>query len=343
MTANILGSHEPFFSIIIPAYNAETYIDQCLASVQRQPFCNYEVVLVDDGSTDQTEEICSRYCAASPKFILIKKNNQGCFRARLEAMRVARGRYFLFLDSDDLLAPNALESVYNALAETGYPDVLFFESSSCYGDLLSRLKTASSSPKHCTKLKLDECRRNILSAKNNTLWGKAISKNACTSAIDEPTDLSISHGEDLVQLLNILDKCSNVYKLSLPLYYYRINPESATSSYDVSQLYSLEVVFSTLQKYGKKWQCEYFSWVGSAFHFCSTFKIFWNDQSDTNITTFNKFSELVSRNARMLKVDVSDIGLNNYILLRSIFFNSYALTTIILLLEKNLKHIAKRH
>lgn len=343
MTARLPGSYEPLFSIIIPAYNAENYIGQCLASVKIQSYCNYEVLVIDDGSTDHTGEICSGYCAGNPSFILIKKHNEGCFRARLEAMRVARGRYFLFLDSDDLLAPSALENVCEALMEAGYPDALFFDSSSRYDELISRVNSVSGSPMACTKLELDECRRNVLSAKDNTLWGKAINRNACTSAIDEVAGLSLTHGEDLVQLLSILDKCSNIYKLDIPLYYYRINPESATSSYDVSQLYSLEAVFAVLLKFGKKWQCEYFSRVGSALHLCSTFKIFWNDQNDTNITTFKKFSELVSRNVRVLKVNASDIGLNNYILLHSIACNSYALTTMILLLEKNLKHIAKRH
>ena len=99
-------------SIIVPVYNAEEYLDKCLSSILSQDFHSYEVILVDDGSTDASPLICDRYSATDPRFRTIHKSNGGVSSARNSGIRLAKGEYVMFLDSDDRLTPSALRELY---------------------------------------------------------------------------------------------------------------------------------------------------------------------------------------------------------------------------------------
>ena len=90
-----------FFSVIIPVYNVAVYLEQCIDSVLAQNFSDYEVILVDDGSTDQSGSICDRYAANKKHISVIHKKNGGLSSARNSGIRNAKGEYILFLDSDD--------------------------------------------------------------------------------------------------------------------------------------------------------------------------------------------------------------------------------------------------
>ncbi len=96
-------------SIIIPVYNAEDYLDRCLESVFNQSFPSYEVILVDDGSTDSSPLICDRYSATDPRFRTVHKENGGVSSARNAGLNLAKGEYLMFVDSDDSILPDALD------------------------------------------------------------------------------------------------------------------------------------------------------------------------------------------------------------------------------------------
>ena len=98
-------------SIIIPVYNAEDYLARCLDSIFEQSFASYEVILVDDGSTDSSPLICERYSSTDPRFRTVHKQNGGVGSARNAGMNLAKGEYLMFVDADDALLPDALEMV----------------------------------------------------------------------------------------------------------------------------------------------------------------------------------------------------------------------------------------
>ena len=98
------------FSIIIPVYNAESYLDRCLQSVVNQTLPDYEVIIVNDGSTDHSEEIIFRYCSNYPdRFQFISQENRGLGAARNTGMKIGSGDYLFFLDADDYILPETLE------------------------------------------------------------------------------------------------------------------------------------------------------------------------------------------------------------------------------------------
>lgn len=102
-------------SIIIPVYNAEEYLDRCIGSILSQDFTSYEVILVDDGSSDSSPMICDRYSATDPRFRTIHKANGGVSSARNAGIDLARGEYLMFVDSDDALLPGALKAMTDSL------------------------------------------------------------------------------------------------------------------------------------------------------------------------------------------------------------------------------------
>lgn len=109
-------------SIIIPVYNAGNFLVDCLESIRSQKMTSYEVILVDDGSTDESPAICDSYASQDRRFTVIHKENGGVSSARNTGLAAACGDYVMFVDSDDMLTPDALELMSGATEDN--PDFL---------------------------------------------------------------------------------------------------------------------------------------------------------------------------------------------------------------------------
>ena len=104
----------PYFSIILPIYNVAKYLERCVQSVLEQNFRDYELILVDDGSTDESPEICDRLARQHACIRVIHKANGGLSSARNAGLEIARGEYIWWVDSDDWVASNALQALFHA-------------------------------------------------------------------------------------------------------------------------------------------------------------------------------------------------------------------------------------
>lgn len=113
-------------SVIIPVYNVEPYLRECIDSVLAQTFQNIEIILVDDGATDHCPDICDEYADHYPNVSVIHQRNGGLSTARNAGMAAAKGTYIYFLDSDDYIVPHAIETLYD-IAEQKNADAVFFE------------------------------------------------------------------------------------------------------------------------------------------------------------------------------------------------------------------------
>ena len=103
----------PFFSIILPVYNVAAYLERCIHSILIQSFSDYEIILIDDGSTDGSPAICDRYASEYMNIRVIHKANGGLATARNAGLAAAKGEYIWFVDSDDWIEPGALDVLYN--------------------------------------------------------------------------------------------------------------------------------------------------------------------------------------------------------------------------------------
>ena len=104
-------------SVIVPVYNVEEYLEECLENIQNQTYTDIEVVLVNDGSTDCSKEICERFCLQDSRFRLINQENQGQSIARNIGVAESRGELIVFIDSDDIVKIDLLEKLINYISD----------------------------------------------------------------------------------------------------------------------------------------------------------------------------------------------------------------------------------
>ena len=114
----------PKISIIVPVYKVEKFLSECVSSILTQSFRDFELVLVDDGSPDECPQKCDKYSLNDPRVVTFHKKNGGLSSARNFGLDHAKGRYIMFVDSDDLLAEDALERLYNEIITTNADVVL---------------------------------------------------------------------------------------------------------------------------------------------------------------------------------------------------------------------------
>lgn len=112
-------SNTPFLSVIVPVYNTEAYLECCLDSILAQEFTDYELILVDDGSTDNSAAICDRYASSHTQIRCLHQQNGGHTCARQNGVRASRGSYVAFVDSDDWIAPKMYAHMCRAAKDSG--------------------------------------------------------------------------------------------------------------------------------------------------------------------------------------------------------------------------------
>lgn len=203
-------------SIIVPVYNAEDYLDRCLHSVLEQEFSSYEVILVDDGSTDASSLICDRYSSTDPRFITLHQANKGVSAARNAGVNMAQGEYIMFLDADDTLLPFALESMAESLLGE---DVVIGGYGVFVGDVLSKevkpQRTFSYKGNDYQKFFTENITRNC--ALLDAPWAKLF-RNKAIRSIRFNEDLN--YAEDKLFVFEVLAKCKSVMTVSHAVYGY---------------------------------------------------------------------------------------------------------------------------
>ena len=239
------------FSIVVPVFNGEHYLHDCLESVASQTSCNYELIIVDDGSTDNSSSIADAYVAEHDKAYVLHGPNQGLLLARRKGLSHCRGEYVIFLDSDDAIAPNALHRISETIDATG-ADIVSFRfsrnASMSTPDDSASLKSGFYSGESYAQVK-----QVVLHANFNNLCGKALRLSHVD--IDAPYEAfsRLMLAEDLLQLLPIVDASSSLSRIDDVLYYYRPNDASSTRVYRRSYLTDSEAVAHRLLEYGDKW------------------------------------------------------------------------------------------
>lgn len=239
------------FSIVIPVFNGEKYLFEALQSVNSQTIHNYEVIVVDDGSTDRTRQIADSFAKSKDNVRVIHQENVGPFIARRIALKAAKGQYVVFLDADDCIHPLTLQNLANIIVESN-ADIVAFRYSRHVGFSISD-SPSPLAPGLYVGDRFAEAKRHLCLGKFNEVWGKAIR----LSCFDRETDYSayaeLMYGEDLLQLLPVFDNSRSLYSSDKVLYYYRPNDSANTAKYKSSQLFDIRKVNSCLLSYARHW------------------------------------------------------------------------------------------
>ena len=163
---------EALVSIIIPMYNVEKYIDECIKSVINQTYKNLEIILINDGSTDSSYDICKKYSEAEDRIVLINKENGGAASAKNFGLKIAKGDYITFVDSDDFIQYDMIEYMVNEIEKTK-ADIIQCDFINLYKDskVISKLDITEDTISSQMFLKLF-----LTEWKNSLFWNKLFKK-----------------------------------------------------------------------------------------------------------------------------------------------------------------------
>lgn len=243
-------------SVVIPVYNAKKYFPECLDSLKSQSVKNFEIVLVDDGSSDGSSELCDRFKKDNHDLNVqvIHQENCGQLLAHRVGMKAAHGDYLVFLDADDALRSDSISIIQEIIANQA-PDIIAFNY--CRDDTVNYEKN-SSQIKNLNPGCYEDCSYGFIKqitsgGEFNNLATKAVRKSLIDLNTDYTKWASLMHGEDYIQVLPIIDSSNNLVYINEVLYFYRENPESSTRSFKESQIQDLETVFNQVFLYAKKW------------------------------------------------------------------------------------------
>ena len=239
------------FSIIVPVYNAEQYLQSCIESILNQTYKNFELILVDDGSKDLSRDICDRYQKDDDRIKVYYQVNQGAKKARERAIKEATGDFYLFLDADDYYDENALKSINKVILSEKCDLVIYrYRRVSDNGDILfeseSLFKDMEVFTEENKRLLFEEV---ISGPKLNNLWNKVVS----SALIDENfyNNKQVTNGEDLLQSLPLMYKSKKTIYMDKVLYNYRVNPSSITSNFNVNFFDDITTVRKEVIEYMK--------------------------------------------------------------------------------------------
>lgn len=211
---------QPKVSIIIPIYNAEKYLYQCLNSIKNQSYKNIEVIMVNDGSTDTSSDICEKYLEDC-RFKLINKKNGGVSSARNIGIEECSGEYILFVDSDDWCDINLLTETIEG---NEIYDLICFSYFKAYKDkeIKEELRVEKDS----------DIKKEILFNKTigGYLWNKVF-KSKIIKEYHIKFNENISYCEDLLFIKKYIEYVKKVKYINKPLYYYRIRKSSISNNF----------------------------------------------------------------------------------------------------------------
>lgn len=236
-----------FFSIVVPIYNAQKFIKRAVESIQNQTFQDYELILVDDGSSDKSAEMIDAYGEQDERIKVIHKKNGGVSSARNCGIEHASGTYLICMDADDKYDQNALQVLADTLKKTN-PDLLSF---GYHEVIIENGQTISSSDKGFQDhfYHVAESKKELLSVITEipfrAVWNKAF-KLEIIKQNNIKMDETLFLGEDYCFNLEVLEHCSTFQTMKNPLYYYLIeNQTSIIQRYNKNkfdQMYRVHVV-----------------------------------------------------------------------------------------------------
>lgn len=229
-------------SIIVPVFNAQNYIEKCIKSIICQTYIDWELLLVDDGSTDSSYEICKKYI--NKKINVFHKNNGGVSSARNYGLKKSKGDYIVFIDADDYVDKNYLKNLYdnirdNDLVVSGYKEVY------SNGKVNKRNFGKKDMTMEYIKNKFDEL---YLSNFLNSPFNKLYKKSLINCTFNENQIL----GEDLLFNLQYIKNCKHIISINNTDYNYVINNTSATNKYNSKAIYNLLFIKKELENMCKK-------------------------------------------------------------------------------------------
>lgn len=241
-------------SVIIPVFNAEDYLNECLASVVSQTNCNLEILLIDDNSTDESLSICKKWEAKYPEEITVFPNPQkGSLLARREGLKQSSGDLIFLMDADDYLLSNVALCTAEQTLEKYNCDLVFFNATQdginpyykyCFGN-------ESVFEKEGLSILLDKV---VTEGSFFTTWNKLIKRELFDWEEDYSDYSTITKGTDMFQMIPVLSNAKKIVYLDAVYYYYRKTPGSITRTFKQEKIEAIRTNFLRLKHFSESWE-----------------------------------------------------------------------------------------
>ena len=238
---------EDLISVIVPVYKAENYLNECIDSIINQSYNNLEIILIDDGSPDSSGKICDKYAKKDNRIKVIHKENGGVSSARNEGLKIFKGKYFTFVDSDDKIDIYYLEIMYDYIIKNNAD--MCISKNFHFKNNIGR-----------NSIKNNGINKEILFSNYKELdiahiinyyHGSGVTAKLYRVTNDIPVFEKIKIGEDLLFNIDYMNHLNKVLFLDYNGYFYRISEESLTNSMQDSLLSDLEkIIIKKNLKYG---------------------------------------------------------------------------------------------
>ena len=230
----------PTISVIVPVYNAEKYLARCVDSILSQTFTDFELLLIDDGSSDNSGKVCDEYAKKDLRVFVCHKENGGVSSARNLGLDRAKGEWVIFVDADDWILPHTFSECMGKCADC---DMLRFGYTSVYDE--KRSVVVDSLPKNLSEkefLKLVVERRTAVA-----VWGAVYRKDIFLSN-GISFDTTLRMGEDWVVLVDVILHSRKIDFLSLPLYQYnKYNENGCVNNFSYGKQMEMVRAFLTIK------------------------------------------------------------------------------------------------
>lgn len=218
------------FSFITPVYNTEEYLPECIESVISQSDPNWELMLIDDGSTDKSGQICDDYAAKDSRITVIHKENGGQFESRMRGIQHAHGKYCSGLDSDDYLDKDCVRKLKEIVFDTDY-DIVAWNTRRVSSDG----HTATDSMERYGEYSREDFMRCIITSSNHSLCNKLIKTDLLKDSYYGNVPGNARHSEDYIMLCPAICQADRILAIDEALYNYRQVENSTTHTYTVQR------------------------------------------------------------------------------------------------------------
>ena len=245
-------------SVIIPIYNAESSLDRCIQSIVSQTYTNIELILVNDGSTDNSLGICNNYATTDPRIVVISQKNSGVSSARNRGIEIAKGKWITFVDSDDYVEKNYLECLCENITDEKALIIQGLKQVNIKGEEIKKIEFEN------TILKKTEIKK-AFDEKEIFEYGYTVAKLYNRNIIDKHNirfNEQISYSEDMLFMLEYILHCDFIKFVQGSLYNYVIDVSTLSQRYN-----SYESEFLLFTEYTRLNQA-----IASKFSFTPTYK-----------------------------------------------------------------------
>lgn len=323
------------FSILVPVYNVEKYLEECIESLLAQDYKDYEIILVDDGSKDLSPAICDGFAKDYEFIKVVHKENHGLISARRVGLQNASGDYIIFVDSDDTLRKDAL-SVLAKILEVDYDMVVFrWQAINTIGNTLGEKSAKVFDEGEVAKEKMLE--KFIASIQLSSIIMKVCKRELYDVDADYSMYYELKNAEDYFQSIPIMFGSNTFYYSEEALYYYRVNPSSITHTFDKQKYKNLNIIKPRLRDYMTKYGFDNNELIKGMYntYLINIFdEIFYTGKNKFSIDVYKEMLEFPMIKEAKLYIDEADITQKQKKVIKLFYKENWGVLRLLMIMVK---------